>query len=59
MGGAWNSHGDMKMHTKFQLENLKGQDHLRDKGVDRRIILKLTLMKCEVVDWFKVAQLRV
>jgi hypothetical protein len=32
----------LKMHTKFQLENLRGKAHLDDVGVDRKIILKCT-----------------
>jgi hypothetical protein len=33
------------MHTIFWLENLKGNDHLEDLGVDGRIILEGILGK--------------
>jgi hypothetical protein len=33
------------MRTKFWLENLKGRDHLEDKGVDGKIILEWILGK--------------
>jgi hypothetical protein len=33
------------MHRKFWLENLKGRDHLEDRGLDGRIISKLILKK--------------
>jgi hypothetical protein len=35
--------GRLRIHTKLYLENLKGQDHLRDLGEDGRIILKCIL----------------
>jgi hypothetical protein len=35
--------GQMKMHTVFWLENVKGRDHFEDLGEDRKIILKCTL----------------
>jgi hypothetical protein len=31
---------EMRMHTKFCLENLKGKDHFIDLGLDGRIILR-------------------
>jgi hypothetical protein len=31
--------GQMRNAHNFQLENLKGRDHLKDLGVDERIIL--------------------
>jgi hypothetical protein len=37
--------GDLKMHTKFLLENLKDTDHFEDLGVDGNIILKWMLRK--------------
>jgi len=33
------------MYTTFWSGNLKGRDHLGDKGVDGRIILKWTFRK--------------
>jgi hypothetical protein len=38
MGGACSMHGDIKMRTKFWLENLKGRDHLEDVGKDGTIL---------------------
>jgi hypothetical protein len=31
------------MHTKFYLEDMEGNDHLEDAGVDEKIILKWIL----------------
>jgi hypothetical protein len=31
--------GEMKMHTKFRLESMKGRDNSENLGVDRRSIL--------------------
>jgi hypothetical protein len=31
---------EREMHKKFCLENLKEGDHLKDLGIDERIILK-------------------
>jgi hypothetical protein len=32
--------GQMKIHKILWLENLKGRDHLKDLGVDGKIILE-------------------
>jgi hypothetical protein len=37
--------GRLEMHTMFQTENLKARDHLRDLGVDGRIILQRLLKR--------------
>jgi hypothetical protein len=34
-----------EMHATFELENLKMRDQLGDKGVDRKVILKLIRRK--------------
>jgi hypothetical protein len=39
---AW---GRSEMRRKFQSGNPNGRDHLREKGADRRIILKLNIKK--------------
>jgi hypothetical protein len=36
MGGACSVHAEMR-NAYFWLENLKGRDHSKDTGVDRRI----------------------
>jgi hypothetical protein len=38
MGGACSTHGEMT-NTSFWLVNLKGRSHLKDLGVDGKIIL--------------------
>jgi hypothetical protein len=44
------------MHTVFQLENLKGKDHLEDLSIGRRIILEWILeIGWEGVDWIHLA----
>jgi hypothetical protein len=45
------------MHKMFQTENLKVSDHLRDLGVDGRIILQQILKRqdCEGANWIHVA----
>jgi len=45
MGGTWNLHGGGRKFAEFQLENVKGTEHLEDLGVDGRIILELILQK--------------
>jgi hypothetical protein len=37
--------GQMRNAYKFESRNLKGEDHLGDRGVDRRILLKQILKK--------------
>jgi hypothetical protein len=37
--------GQMRMHTKFWLEGLKGRDHSEDLGIDGKIILEWILRK--------------
>jgi hypothetical protein len=44
--------GKVDVHTGFQWENLKEGDHLKDPGVDGRIILKWILEKWDgSLDW--------
>jgi hypothetical protein len=38
VGVVYHACGRYEMHTKFQLQNLEGRDHLGDIGVDDRII---------------------
>jgi hypothetical protein len=42
---------EIKMHTKFWLENMKERDHLEDLLVDGSIILKSILNKQGVRVW--------
>jgi hypothetical protein len=39
------------MHMKFWLENLKGQDHVKDLGVDEKTILEQILQKWHGKVW--------
>jgi hypothetical protein len=41
----WYAWEGWEVHLKFELENLKGRDHLKDLGIDGRIILKWILKK--------------
>jgi hypothetical protein len=42
------------MHTIFWLENLTGRDHMKDLGVDGKIILNWILEKWwKGVDWMQ------
>jgi hypothetical protein len=43
------------MHTKFQLENLKGGDHMEDPGINGSIILEW-ILKSLGVKWIRLAQ---
>jgi hypothetical protein len=36
-------HGRQEIHTKLQVEHLKGRDQFRALGIDGRIILKWSL----------------
>jgi hypothetical protein len=40
MGGACEMYGDDEMHTGFWWGKTRKRDHLKDLGVDWRIILK-------------------
>jgi hypothetical protein len=44
-GGHVARMGEMKMHTIFLFENLKGRDHSEDSGVDGKITLKVIIRK--------------
>jgi hypothetical protein len=44
MGKACGMHGRDEKYLQNLVRKLKGRDHLRDLGVDRRIILKWILM---------------
>ena len=48
MGGACSTMGREEAYTGFWWENLKERDHLREPGVDGRIILRWTLRKWDV-----------
>jgi hypothetical protein len=45
MGEACSTHGKEEMHTAFWSENLKERDHLKELGVDVKIILEWILEK--------------
>jgi hypothetical protein len=51
--------GGDKAHAKFCLENTKERDHLRDLGVEGKIILKWILGKYYVSKWSKFYWLNV
>ena len=44
------------MHAGFWLGNLMEEDHLKDPGVDGRIILKWIFTKCDGIDSKDLAQ---
>ena len=46
------------MHAGFQWGNLREGDHLKDSGVDRRIMLKCIFQKLDWggMDWIDLAQ---
>jgi hypothetical protein len=49
--------GRGEVHTGFWWGNLKERDHLKDPGVDGRIILKWIFEKWDgVTDWIYLAQ---
>jgi hypothetical protein len=45
MGRSWNSMGEIRNAYKPRPENLKTRKHLKNIGVDGRIILKFTHVK--------------
>jgi len=50
--------GRREVHTGFWWRNLRGKDHLGDRGVDGRIILRWILRKWGVggMDWIELVQ---
>jgi hypothetical protein len=49
--------GKRAVHTGFWWGDLRGSDHLRDPGVDGRIILKWIFKTWDgSMDWIKLAQ---
>jgi hypothetical protein len=55
MGGACSSYGGEE-YKGFWWGNLRERDHLRDAGVDGRIILRQIFRKCNgVMDWIDLA----
>jgi hypothetical protein len=40
MGMTYSMHGELRIHTKYLEENLKGGNHLEDLGIDDRITVK-------------------
>jgi hypothetical protein len=51
--------GKRDVHTGFQWGDLREGDHLRDSGVDGRIIVKRIFKKWDVgMDWIERAQNR-
>jgi len=54
----WYTWGRSEMHTKFESENLKERDYLRDTAIDRRIILKWILktgsLDVDRMNWLRI-----
>jgi len=59
MGGACSAYGRGEAYTRFWWENLKKRDHLKDPGVDGRIILRWVFGKWDVVLWTGSSWLRI
>ena len=55
MGGAYSAYGG----KEFWWGNLRGKDHLEDRGVDGRIILRWIFRKCGVGAWTGLIWLRI
>jgi hypothetical protein len=51
--------GKREVHTGFWWGDLRESDHLRDRGVDGRIILKWIFKKWDVVAWTGLSWLRI
>jgi hypothetical protein len=47
----WNEWDRREMRTQFWWKNLKERDHLRDVGVDWKVIFKLALRKKHGMAW--------
>jgi hypothetical protein len=58
MVGACSAYGGEEACTGFWWKNLRERDHLVDKGVDGRIILRGIFRKWDVggMDWIELAQ---
>jgi len=51
--------GRGEAYTGFWWRNLKKRDHLKDQGLDRRIILRWIFMKWDMGTWTGLIWLRI
>jgi hypothetical protein len=51
MGRVCGTNGGEKMHTGFWWGKVREKDHLEDKGVDERVIIKWILRKSVGKTW--------
>jgi hypothetical protein len=58
MGGACSTYGERAVHTEFWWGDLREGDHLRDPGLDGRIILKWIFKKWDGA-WTELSWLRI
>jgi hypothetical protein len=59
MGGTRSTYGGRgEVYAGFWWGNLRGRNHLEDRGVDGRIILRWIIRKvvCGSMDWIELAQ---
>jgi hypothetical protein len=59
MGGACSGYGGREAYSGFWWGNLRERDHLGDRGVDRRIILRWIFRKWDVGVWTGSSWLRI
>ena len=52
MGGACGAYGAGEVHTGLWWGKLRERDHLKDPGVDGRVIFKWIFGKWDVVVWY-------
>jgi len=60
MGGVCSTYEKGEEYTGFWWGSLRERDHLRDTGVDGRIIFRWIFRKWDVggMDWIEMAQVR-